>query len=287
MKAMIFLTGLALLLAGCIIRSTQPVTEKKGIGQLLDDAFKGTAKVADEVGKVDSLVARSTRNKLSPEEMGVLMGAIVKGGSEAIAKFKEIPIHKFADMEESMEVIVKRFDILLDKQPDQLQRILSLASSGKPQEAAGVIKHITDITKDKVFLGELRKLDNLFDEVAESVADNHTLAKSIGAALDKDTPFQMRFAQAEGGFDGSDVAAELMVGQREIGHVDPDLVNFVRALDEVAETDMWSEILHIELMLRHADDGKPIYTKITQVELEQMGVPFDKNFTEPLVTRCF
>ena len=43
--------------------------EKKGIGRLLDDAFKGTAKVADEVKKVDSLVVRSTKTKLTQDDV--------------------------------------------------------------------------------------------------------------------------------------------------------------------------------------------------------------------------
>lgn len=45
---------------------------------------------------------------------------------------------------------------------------------------------------------------------------------------------------------------------------------------------MWNEIAHIELMLRHADDGKPIYTKLTTNELDRMGIPFDRTFTEPI-----
>lgn len=207
MKAMIFLTGLVLMLAGCIIRSPEPVMEKKGIGRLLDDAFKGTAKVADEVTKVDSLVAKAAKTKLTQDDVGVLMGAIVKGGSESIAKFKEIPINKFAELEESIEIVGKRFDEFLERgSPDKLQQIINLTSRGKPQEAAVIIKKNTNIAKDKVFINHLHLLDKKLDEVAEAIADNHRLADSVGEALAQDTPFQMRFAKAEG---GGSIAARL------------------------------------------------------------------------------
>ena len=286
MKAAIFATGLALLVTGCIIRSSEPVTEKKGIGKLLDDAFKGTAKVADEVTKVDNLAAKAARSKLTQNDVGTLMGAIVKGGSESIAKFKEIPVNKFDDLINNLEFITIKFDALLDTSPDQLEKMIKLMSAGKTSEAVSLLKHNTNIAKDKNFLAQLRSLDSQLDVTAEAVADNHRLANSVGKALDNDTPFQMRFAKTEGGFNGSDVAAELKVGRKDmVGGVypNPDMVNFIKVLDEIAGTDMWNEMAHIELMLRHADDGKPIYTTLTKTELQKMGVPFDQNFTEPTV----
>ena len=163
------------------------------------------------------------------------MGAVVKGGSESIAKFKGIPVNKYNELNKSMDIISSKFGELLEISPDNLDKLLQLMSAGKVKEAVAFLKRHTNITKDKNFLRQLQSLDEQLDEVAESVADNHRLANAVGNALDNDTIFKMRFAKAEGGFNGEDVAAELKIGYKDLRYRSPDHdeTNFIRLLDEL------------------------------------------------------
>ena len=285
----VFGMGIALLLAGCIIRSHQPVTEKKSIGRLLDDAFRGTVKVADEVAKVDSLVTKAAKTKLAQDEVEILMVAIVKGGSESIAKFMEVAIRKLDEVGYSVNDVFEEFSTRVYFYPVEIkEELINLRKNGKPLEAANLIKQ-GNIAKDEGFLLQLQSLNKQLDEVAEAVADNHRLAASVGEALYNDTPFKMRFATAEGGFNSDDVAFELMIGEKNLDvellpfNVNKDIYDIFRICDEIAGTNLWNKLAHIELMLKQADDGKPIYTKISKDNLQKMGIPFDKNFTEPTV----
>lgn len=282
--------GAALLLVGCIIRSPEPVAEKKGIGQLLDDALGGAAKVADEVKKVDVLVQKSAKTALSQEEVADLAEAIVKGGGKTIEAFKEASLEEVINVVVRYDGLVKgmfnRFGAAFQSMPVKQQEALAAITDPKKNasEAVAIIKKHTNLASDKIFARQIELLGESLDEMAGAIADNHRLAEAVGAELRMEFKSNSRLLAS--GIEADDVAAELKIGMKDV-FVPPELLRkssentFI--IQEITGVDIWRETVHLELMLRRGDDGKPLYTKLTPEQIGKLGNPFDKKFTEPFL----
>lgn len=294
MRMQVFTAGLAMvgLLSGCIIRSEQPVAKEKGIGQLLDDIFskgaKGAANFAEEAKKVDALVKKSTQTALKEDEVKQLARSVVRGGSEAIAAFKQAPIMKLGTAEELLTSLTNRIEaqlgLLTPKQLNQLEQLDSM-------DAVAFIKQHTNLADDKIVKKQVELLGKQIDEAAEAVADNHMLANAIGEEFHAALSGELLVSLMSKSISPDRIVSELKLslgdfsrnfGIRFDGSSGRDTP--IKIIQEITGVDIWRETAHLELMLRRGDDGKAIYKKLSASEVKRLGNPFDKNFTPPLIS---
>ena len=282
MRWQVFTIGLVLVLAGCIVRSPEPVAQKKSLGKVLDDMFKGVADVAQEARKVDTLVKKASKTALKEDEVKQLAGAVVRGGSEAIEAFKS-PLFKnkrVASMTEISAAIYKRVEAYSNwLSPQQVKEFEQIADSENITAMADFVKKNTNLADDKIFRRQVELHGEHLDEFAEMVADNHRLAGAVGAALADDVTFKQL------NIDPNDIAAELRIGRKSA--LDYIMISdggmWAQFIQEISGVDIWRESAHLELMLRRGGDGKPLYAKLSKSEVEKLGNPFDEDFTEPVV----
>ena len=278
---------LVLVLAGCIVRSPEPVAQEKSLGKVLDDLFKGVADVATEVKKVDSLVKKSAKTALKESEVEQLAGAVVRGGSESITTFKMSAM--VGEKLEKMSAILKGFG---DRMVAELEKLSSqqmrefeqIIKTDGLTATSGFFKQNTKLADDKIIKRQIELQGEYFDEIAEDIADNHRLAGAVGRELADDVSLKRINIKPE------EIANELKIGGKDMAFT--GLYDFTKAskvdtglkyLQELTGADIWREFTHFELMLRRGNDGKPIYTKLKKSEVERIGNPFDKNFTPPVV----
>ena len=283
------LTGLIaiVLLAGCLVRLDDQTThaEQKSIGVLLDDMFRGMVKVTDELEKISSLLNKVSAKPLTAAEVKQLGYAIIRGGSKAIDQFK---LHTFNDMLALYKKVVptnKRLEAAINGMSSKEQKAFNkLVAADNIPAAATYLKENTHLGRDRIFSRHVKMHSIVLEDMAEVVADNHRLADAIAHTLVNDSMFR------ELGIKADELAAELKLGAQDInlssgGTAFTEFISHkTKIVEEMTGIDLWHEHASLELMLRRADDGKPIYTKITDAEdISYLARAFDKEFTDPVI----
>lgn len=281
------------LLAGCLVRKAEPVAAQKSVGRVLDELFENKALDLDmenglwkrflevnvELNNVSNLLRKAWLNALTASEVEQLAGAVLRGGSKAISEFKMMTVSRIKDsLYMEKEIIQRTYAAIMEMSIPQQKKYFELHKIGDAQGAAAHLKKHTNLANDKIYLRQAIELGEWLDEMAETVADNHRLADAVGQELAGSDALKVS------GISASDVVAELKVGTKEFDmSVFSGEVNLVfKMIQDISDVDIWTEFAHLEIMLRRADDGMPVYTKLQKSEIEGLKNPYDKNFTSPV-----
>lgn len=283
------------LTTGCLLRQSAPVSKEKNIGRALDefargtDFAKGTEGWANASKNVRKLVEKSTAARLTDDEVGLLAANIMEGGSQAIRAFKHLPMMRVNDLTvELARNIAKRVkDGVSTMPPSQRQEYTRLFAANDAEGVAAHLQKHTALGEDAILTRIAEWLGRSFDEAAETIADSHLVADAVAKQLKNNATLRTL------GISADEIAAELKLGAKDFGlaansgagDVTDMLMSVVQKLTGV---DVWREHIHLKLLLQRADDGKPAYEALSKADLQkirEMGIPFDKDLTIPLVKR--
>lgn len=274
-----FLTGLATaaLLKACIVHSPQqPATGTRSIGKVLDDVFSKSARSAD-TDTISKLTRKAIDSNLTKKEVKHLAAEVVRGGSKAIDEFKAKSLYRIRNLMNSIQMsnatmLLKRAIDGTDNKHAEI--IYKYISENKIKKAVSYTnEHVGSLLDDKRLHRIARSAGGDFDKAATLLANNHKLADAIGVELSNDITFRQLNITAE------EVAAELKIGKKDIdlpmSKSNGEYMREVRLVQELTGEDVWSELAHLELMLRQTDDSKPLYTVLTTEQIKALGTPFD------------
>ena len=255
--------GLVLVLAGCIIRSSEPVTKKKTMGRVLDNLFdsgrlfrfgdevedvKRLAKKWDNAARTDATfddlgtILRGADNELG--ELDELLDAIIRGGQEAVYEFKRPVIELFNDID---------------------YRINMLSDTGYANTKAGEAL--------------VKEVDGNLDKLWKRIVVNHLLSGELGERVIFSKEIRNIDSTAPLLKVGDEIAAELRVAES-------DILGYSKSMDKWEDVigsltsqfpDGKMEINHIKLTLQKSEYDKPLYFTLSdeQSDILGKGNPFD------------
>lgn len=115
--------GTVLVLAGCIIRSPEPVSEEKNIFRILDESAAANRVAKNiSISKIEDIAVKKMNmvtiedvfkgkddlfNALGHQSKSTLVEAIIEAGSEGIERVKTSPIYSFKEIDNDMKYMKK------------------------------------------------------------------------------------------------------------------------------------------------------------------------------------
>jgi len=295
MSRQILAPGLAMTIVftGCLLRKDQPVAEQKNLGRILDMAVKGKGVrgIADYAGIVRNLIEQALSKGLREDQLRVLADAVVNGGSEGIKQFKFTSLRK--TLNEFIKInleINQKLASKIDELPPPLKSEalrLDAMDNTDPVLFAALLKKNTGIADDKIFKRLVNTQGELLDDLAEGILTNHRLADAVGAELASDSSYGLK----QLGLSTEQISSELKLSSTDTGlqtvlfttnKSDP-LVGY-KIFQELSGVDVHDEAAVLKWLLQRGKDGKHVYLNFSPEDLKQLGEPFDKVFTKPIIT---
>lgn len=186
------LTGLFVLLAGCLVKRQEPVTEEKSLGRALENLGKNIdqsvfgAKIGGDF-ELKSLSRKLLDDSLAKDEIEELASLVIRS-KQAIETFKAPALGKlesiYKSLRRSQEVLIKAVYGMPVSVQDEF---LKLLTSGKEKAAAELLKknaELPGVRRAAFFYGDylqyhLKHQNELFSRIDKIIAANHSAADSV------------------------------------------------------------------------------------------------------------